>query len=245
MNVLIYSLFLLLFGQPVQKEITVIFSGQQSKLVKFELQLIRELIEFYADENNQHIKIKYKGVKDHNSIYGLLDQGNPDQTLVINKLAISKQKMISYDFSNPYLYNYYLLGSRKDFIFNPNANKVKVGHLRSGRYKQMVKTIDKSFVKETVEYTKPNQAIADLKAKRIDLLLTDYVDLLNNDLKVAQSIESRVEKLAIMFKKGSKLKQAIDHALESFKQTQQYALLVKKHFGNRSESVFNKNVLPR
>ncbi|MCB0279138.1 MAG: transporter substrate-binding domain-containing protein [Calditrichaeota bacterium] len=245
MNVLIYSLLLLFLGQPKQKEITVIFSGQQSKLVKYELQLIKELIDFYADEHNERIKIKYKGVKDDNSIYGLLEQGNPDQTLVINRLAVTSQKMASYDFSEPYFYNYYLLSSRKDFIFNPNAGKVKVGLLRSGRYKQIAKSIDKSFIKETVEYAKVDQAIDDLKARRIDLFLTDYVDLMNNDLKIAQSIDSRVEKLAIMFKKGSALKVSLDEALQAFKQTAQYEKLVKKHFGKYAGTALSSNVIPR
>ena len=61
MSILIYSLVLLFITQPPIKEITVIFSGQKSKLVKFELQLIRDLIETHSKKNNEKFKIKYKG----------------------------------------------------------------------------------------------------------------------------------------------------------------------------------------
>jgi len=239
-SIFIYSIALF-FTKPVQTEITVIFNGKQSKLVKFELQLIKDLLNYYAEQKHQRIKIKYKGVKENGSSFDLLDQGNPDQTLVINKLAISKQKLINYDFSAPYIHNYYLLSSRKDYIFNPNVKKVKVGYLR--RYKQLVKKLDKSFIKETILYKSSKKAISDLKSRRIDLLLTDYVDLINHDLKVVQALETKVDKLAIMFKKGSKLRVDIDKALEAFKLTKEYTKLVKKHFGNKAESLFG-NVLP-
>ena len=60
-SIFIYSIALF-FTKPVQTEITVIFNGKQSKLVKFELQLIKDLLNYYAEQKHQRIKIKYKSV---------------------------------------------------------------------------------------------------------------------------------------------------------------------------------------
>ncbi|MCB0280747.1 MAG: transporter substrate-binding domain-containing protein, partial [Calditrichaeota bacterium] len=96
-SVLIFLQFI--FSQ--KKEILVVFNGNNSKMTKFEIALISNLLFEYSKESGERIKLKYKGVKQFDNTFQVINSGHRDKTLAVNTISITKDRQKNFDFSIP------------------------------------------------------------------------------------------------------------------------------------------------
>ena len=221
------------------QDITVIFNGNNTKLMRFELDLMKELINRYVDSKGGKLKTQYKGVKEFSSSFEQLEKYNKNRTVVINQVVITPAREKKYDFSTPYMSTHYALISRKDFLNLDKKDEFKVGFVTGGIYEQLSDDLSKTVHLIKAPYASVSVAIKDLAQKKIDLYFTDDVDAWVYDLKIFQYFQKeKVSYYGFVFNKGSKMRDEINDIYAKYKTTTNYKQLIKKHFGDYSEQFF-------
>ena len=223
-----------------QKEILVIFNSENTKLVRFELALIKDLITEYGKINNNKYKIKYKGVKTFKNSFTMLKEGNKDATLAINGISITDERLKTYDFSDAYMINKYSLMSRKGFDFKNNGKQVKVAYQAGSIYEGMIDKIKQIFPCKGVALANTSACVKELKAKKVDMIFGDFVDSWIFGIHLVQHVEKdKIDRYGIMYQKGSILKSKLDYVFSQYRNSDRYKALLKKHFGNYQKQFFN------
>ncbi|MCB0280447.1 MAG: transporter substrate-binding domain-containing protein, partial [Calditrichaeota bacterium] len=199
---------------------------------KFELEFIRNILQILEKDSKQKINIKYTGVKDFKSSFISLEAGEKDQTLLINNVSITESRKKVYDFSEPYIFNKYALMSKKNYFFKDDETKKRVGVRIGGFAETLSKNLHEEFPVEVKGYKSLPLAQKAL-GKEIDMILSDYIMVWAFNLKLIKIYKPDLSNdFAIMYKKGSVLKDQIDAAMQKFKKTDQFKKLIKKHFAN-------------
>ncbi|MCB0279137.1 MAG: transporter substrate-binding domain-containing protein [Calditrichaeota bacterium] len=231
---------LMVLSVSSQKEIQVIFNSENTKLVRFELDLIKDLIDEYGKMKNTNFKIKYKGVKTFKSGFTMLLDSDKDATLVINGISITDERLKTYDFSEPYMINKYSLMSRKDFDFKNDGKTMKVAYQAGSIYEGMMNKIKQIFPCKGVALANTSECVEKLQDRKVDMIFGDFVDSWIFGINVVQHVdESKIDRYGIMYKKGSTLKQDLDKVFDQYKTSAKYKTLLKKHFGSYQKQFFN------
>ncbi|MCB0280445.1 MAG: transporter substrate-binding domain-containing protein [Calditrichaeota bacterium] len=222
-----------------QQQITVVFNSNNTKLAKFELTYIREILDIYTKEYDKNVKIKYQGIKDFKSNYTTLEAGKKNETLVINNVTITDERKKQYDFSIPYIYNKYALLSRKDYFFRDSDTKKKVGFQTGGMSEQLSKELPGEFPSERIGYSSMSMAVKALDKREIEMIFNDYIGSWIYDLKVIRVFKPNLSnEFGIMYQKGSKLKAPIDAIMEKYHKSDKFKKLINKHFGEYAKTFF-------
>ena len=223
-----------------QKEIQVIFNSENTKLVRFELDLIKDLIAEYGKMKNVKFKIKYKGVKAFKNGFSMLLESKKDATLVINGISITDERKKIYDFSEPYMINKYSLMSRKDFDFKNDGKIVRVAYQTGSIYEDMIGKINQIFPCKGVALANTSECVEKLKDKKVDMIFGDFVDSWIFGIQLVQHVDkNKIDRYGIMYQKGSILKSELDNVFAQYKTSPRYSKLLKKHFGNYQKQFFN------
>ena len=238
--VLIISFFLSL-TQVNEKELTVIFNSENTKLARFELALVKDLVMEYSKQNKIKYKMRYKGIKHFKAGFELLPESEKDATMVINGISITDERKKTYDFSEPYMINKYSLMSRKDFFLKENDERTfKVAYQAGSIYESMMNKIKKIFPCEGIAYPNTSECVKKLNEREVDMIFADFVDSWIFDVKLIRHIdEKKIDRYGIMYQKGSILKTELDKVFASYKKTKKYSKLLDKHFGNHKPLFFN------
>ena len=220
-------------------QITIVFGNENSKLVRFELDLVKELINRYAESSNLKIKQKYKGVKIFDDHFRFIDEATDDNILSIDGISILASRKLKYDFSTPYMVNKYALIGRKDYLLKSDSKNIKVAFQIGTIYEQTIETISNLFPIIPVPHRSAKRSTNSLKNKKVDLIYTDFVDSWSFNLKVVKVIKpNHKDEYGMLFKKGSRLKISLNKIYNDFIKTAEYKKMINKHFGIHVNTFF-------
>lgn len=225
-----------LFGQ---EKIKVVFNGNKTKLAKFEVKYIRDLLAVYEKEFNKEVNILYSGIKDFNNNFKILDASRKDNTVVINNITITEDRQKKYDFSIPYIYNKYALLSRKDYFDAFNSQKTRIAVVKGSQVESFVADLMKEMECSLSTFSGISAAVDALQAKQIDIIVDDYITSWVYDLRVVRVFKPQLSnEFGLMFNKGSRLKQELDHVIRKYQKTIKFRQLIKQHFGVHAKNFF-------
>ena len=237
---LISILIILQFIIAQKKEILVIFNGNNSKMTKFEISLISNLLFEYSKSSGERIKLKYKGVKKFNNTFQIINSGHRDKTLAVNTISITKDRQKKFDFSIPYVKNSYSYLSTKEFNYS-EGSPLRVGYVKNTLYESLIKKQSDKSVVEKKAYNNVRDCIKDMKSQKIDVIFTDYIDAWAYDLKFIKAVSKEAnDKFGIMFPKGSKLKKDLDLIFAKFSKTDKFYKLIEQNLGAKAVKYFKE-----
>ncbi|MCB0279323.1 MAG: transporter substrate-binding domain-containing protein, partial [Calditrichaeota bacterium] len=223
-----------------QNDIHIIFNGNNTKLTRFELELSKNLVNRYLLEKKRKQKIVYHGVKEFSNSFDMLNKSDSEYTLLINQVSITTEREEKFDFSRPYMRNYFSLLSRKDFFYKGKQQKLIVGCIKGSIYDQLSSDLSRSYENIEIAYYSSNSVCAkDVQTRKIDLYFADYYEAWVHNLKLFRIInQDIVDNIAIVFKKGSQFRNDIERILISYQESDDYKQLIKRHFGDYATDFF-------
>ncbi|MCB0278210.1 MAG: transporter substrate-binding domain-containing protein [Calditrichaeota bacterium] len=238
MKTILFLLILINLAISQKKEITVIFSNENTKLVRYELELAKELINFYAKTNKQKIDIKYKGISVFDDNFKYINEAN-ENSFALGAISITPQRQKNYDFSQPYMVNKLSLLAREDYVLKADQ-PIKLAYQSGTIYESTLDKVRSLYTIKAIPQKNSLTSAQSLKNKQVDMIYADFVDSWNFNLKLIRHVDlDWHDEYGMMFKKGSAFKKEIDDTFTKYKKTPAYYKLIKKHFGDYSQLFFN------
>lgn len=208
------------------------FRNDKEEIVGFDIDMAREIAK------RMKLNVEFKAVE-WDGVIGALNNGDID--LIWNGLTITEERKNQIEFSNPYLENKQIIVVNKESKIESKKDlkgKVIGVQMGSSSYEAFSKDIEAlNNVSEVKKYPKNTEALMDLTAKRIDVVVVDevvgkyYIAKKPGQYKVLGEDFGK-EQYGVGFRKGdTKFKEEIDKTLEQMKKDGNTESISKKWFG--------------
>lgn len=176
-----------------------------------------------------HRKIEFKNLS-HDKLFAELNSKHID--LAISSISFTKEREKNFDLSNPYYFSDIALIFKKDHPIQSIAELshkkvgVQLGTTMEGWGRELFKDIQLI----TMDFN--NQLIESIKSGQIDTVIIEYIqakEFCNKNKDLGYLVASKANHgYVIVMKKGSKLLQPVNSALEHIKSKGYFTLLEKQ-----------------
>jgi hypothetical protein len=226
-----------------QHTINIYSNNTNSKFAKFEREIIKTSFELMGKRFGYNLKINFKKIIHFKEAFKLVNTDSEKDNIhniSINSISITEERKEVFDFSNSYMPNKYVISSAKEIVSNDN---LKVGYIIGSVISQYLDRLKKEYNYEFIPYTDYINFIGDLKKNKIQLIMSDYVDLWIYNLKLVEEIEMiGKDHFGVLLAKNCSIANDFKETFRYFVKTKHYYSIVKKHFGDDAVNYFKNNI---
>ena len=230
----------------VQADLNIYFHSFNETITKFEKELIETVIKFYNKKNKIKYKLNYKQTKNFKELFTTLATTKKvNQDLSVSCISVTDERRKTYDFSAIYLPARYAVFSLKNATIAKKwrSKGYKVGYIKNTTDETMVKSIQAEYNIIAIPFT-------DQKSKQ-NAVLNGKIDIMFNEMignysdprfTVLEDFFKENYGYAIMYPKGSQLRNQLKPIIDYYLHTNSYFGLLKKWFGNKVASILFKEI---
>ena len=239
----ILSILVLFLKLSSQEMLFVHTSGANSKFSKFEKEFISYSIELLNKRyQGSDVRVKFIPLPSFSKVFEIVNRNKEKKhihNIGVNSISVTDERKENFDFSSTYMHNKHCFLTGKSNIYNENS---KVGYLAGSVIETHIDKLKKIYSYDFIPYKVSLERLKDLKTNKIQLLISDYVDIWSYNLKLVKEIDIiEKDQFAVLMPKecflSDKLKETFDYYIGSTP----YYRLVKKHFGNEALNYSKRN----
>jgi hypothetical protein len=229
--------------------ITIYTDNQVNRVAQFEKEIVTHLFNLRDKKNKSKTDLKFVELKSFSEAFSYMDKNQYSDlkhtSFAINKISYTTERNVKYDFSTPYMLNYYSvmtlqestkLHGLKDFNKNYTYGAVSATIFAD----KLMDLAGSKGIRHKL-YSSVSQANMALQTGEVDIIVTDYVDSWEFGLKSLFFYEKTTDRLCILLPKGSKLKSELDQLIKYYIKSQQFYKLVKDYFGTDAVRFFKSS----
>ena len=236
-NVISLILCATVFAQT--QTITVYTDKISNKVAQFERDIITQVFQLYDKSNKSTTNVDFIEMNAFGEAFDYMDNNvktdKKDKSFAINKISFTNERAAKYDFSMPYMLNYYSVMALNDrenlHSIAKFDNKYTYGVVVGTIFHDKVKELNTSMGLKFKTYPSVKEMNDALQSLQVDFIITDYVDSWEFGLKSIFFYEETVDRLCILLPKGSALKKDLDKYLKYYLKSQNFFKLVRDYFG--------------
>jgi hypothetical protein len=218
-------------------------SGTNSKFSKFEKEFIENSIKLLNKRYNKNkVEIKFVPLPSFSKVFDLVncsDEKKHIHHFGMNSISVTEERKEKFDFSDTYMHNKHCFLTGKSNKYNQNS---KVGYLVGSVIEPYINELKQKYTYEFIPYKISISRLNDLKNNKIQLIISDYVDIWSYDLNLIEEIDLiEKDQFAMLFPKKCILSSKIKETLKYYIGSIPFYKLVKKHFGDEALNYSKRN----
>ncbi len=192
-------LILIVSASISQETLRVYTFDKSDKFAQFEIELINNAVLLYEKKYKTKINVEFVAVEEFKRGFDELesDYAKKNPSLYINKVSYTKERDELYDYSPAYMFNTFsVLSSKGTKKITKYVKGKRFGAVKGTVFVSHLEEAKKTTDIEIVLFESLLVAADGLKTKKIDFLLTDYIDSwsfgLQSNFNVDESLKDRL-----------------------------------------------------
>jgi len=248
----VFYLFILFIGGFGQEKISVLMLGNKSDVGNLEIKIVHSIFRLYNSHHSGKDSLLYTidTVQHFPELFSFTDSlsrsGKTNHVMAISRITKTKKREALYDFSTVYV------PSKEVFFTLKEANKTIQWKTKGTRIGFQLRTTQEKSIKrfETLYQITPvpvhtfDDKVELLRQGKIDVALSDNAELWNKPyLKIIEAHPFQHGKgLAILFPKGSELKDQLDKYVRYYIKSKHFHILVRQIYNGDISEYFQRNL---
>jgi glutamine transport system substrate-binding protein len=241
-----FYLFSILVCVSFSQKITVICGPGDSKFVKFEKEMIEEIIAYHNATTLENLKIDFRPTLFYSMLEQMKKAKATDYIFAIQTISITEERERLFDFSTPYMVNRIVIAkSRVHTTHLQKDNKKAVyGTTKASIYEPLVLDLSKKTGQSYKLFDSNIELAKAIDEGNIDYCIIGQIAIWTFNLKIVEelTLTNKYDSFALLFSKNSVLAKLINKSYNEYLKSDKFNVLINKYFDKEAIKYFQKGL---